>query len=187
VAPFAGLPLGGCKYRMHQLSSAVGRVQLRHYRERVVEIQKAMNYFWDLLEGLPGIRAHRPSKESGSTMGGWYAPKGLYLAEELGGLSIDKFCEGVRAEGAASCSPGCNFPMHLHPLYNTVDVYGHGRPTIIANASRDVRQGPGTLPVAESILKRCFHIPWFKKYVPEVIEKYAAAFRKVCENARDLL
>ena len=36
---------------MHQLSSAVGRVQLRHYRERMEEIQRAMNRFWDLLEG----------------------------------------------------------------------------------------------------------------------------------------
>src|SRR5712691_10104795 len=32
---FVGLPLGGHKYRMHQLSAAVGRVQLRHYQERM--------------------------------------------------------------------------------------------------------------------------------------------------------
>lgn len=30
----AGLPLGGFKNRMHQLSSAMGRVQLRHYDRR---------------------------------------------------------------------------------------------------------------------------------------------------------
>src|SRR5438094_915360 len=65
---FAGLPLGGHKYRMHQLSSAVGRVQLRHYRARMEEIQQAMNEFWDRLEGVPGLRAHRPPKGSGSTM-----------------------------------------------------------------------------------------------------------------------
>ncbi|MDH7569411.1 MAG: DegT/DnrJ/EryC1/StrS family aminotransferase, partial [Armatimonadota bacterium] len=96
---FAGLPQGGVKFRMHQLSSAVGRVQLRHYKERMEEIQKAMNYFWDLLEGVPGVKAHRPPKESGSTMGGWYAAHGLYRAEELEGLPIQKFCEAVRAEG----------------------------------------------------------------------------------------
>ncbi|MFP3904882.1 MAG: DegT/DnrJ/EryC1/StrS family aminotransferase, partial [Armatimonadota bacterium] len=50
LKPYAGLPWGGYKYRMHQLTSAVGRVQLRHYQSRVEEIQKAMNYFWDLLE-----------------------------------------------------------------------------------------------------------------------------------------
>ena len=61
---FAGLPLGGFKYRMHQLSSAVGRVQLRHYRERMEEIDRSMNSFWDLLEGAPGLRPHRPPKGS---------------------------------------------------------------------------------------------------------------------------
>ena len=37
-----------------------------------------------VLEGVPGIRAHRPPKGSGSTMGGWYAARGLYRAKELG-------------------------------------------------------------------------------------------------------
>ncbi|NLC58816.1 MAG: DegT/DnrJ/EryC1/StrS family aminotransferase, partial [Armatimonadetes bacterium] len=99
LVPFAGLPWGGYKYRMHQLSSAVGRVQLRHYRERVAEIQRAMNYFWDLLEGVPGLRAHRPARGSESTMGGWYAAHGLYRAEELGGLPVARFAEAVSAEG----------------------------------------------------------------------------------------
>ena len=40
-----------------------------------------MNYFWDLLEGVPGLRAHRPPADSDSTMGGWYAAKGLYAPE----------------------------------------------------------------------------------------------------------
>lgn len=34
IRPFAGLPMGGYKYRMHQLSSAVGLVQLKHYDQR---------------------------------------------------------------------------------------------------------------------------------------------------------
>ena len=52
------MPWGGYKYRMHQISSAVGRVQLKHYDARIEEIQKAMNYFWDLLEGV--LRLARP-------------------------------------------------------------------------------------------------------------------------------
>src|SRR5581483_10593149 len=119
-----GLPLGGYKYRMHQMSAAVGRVQLRYYDARMAEIQRAMNYFWDRLEGVPGLRAHRPPKGSGTTMGGWYAARGLYVPEELGGLSVTRFAQAVRAEGAP-CSPGVNAALHLHPLFNTVDVYGH--------------------------------------------------------------
>lgn len=184
---YVGLPLGGYKYRMHQLSAAVGRVQLKYYDERMAEIQKAMNYFWDLLQGVRGLRAHRPAQDSGSTMGGWYYAQGLYLPEELEGLSLTRFCEAVRAEGAAMVSPGGNKPLHLHPLFHTADVYGHGKPTCIANAKRDLRQGPGSLPVSEGIGKRIFSVPWFKKYQPHAIAQYARAFKKVSRGYKELL
>ncbi len=185
LKPFAGLPWGGYKYRMHQLSSAVGRVQLRHYRARLEEILKAMNYFWDLLEDVPGVVAHRPPKDSGSTMGGWYAAHGIYHAEELGGLSLAKFAEAVRAEGA-TCSPGANFALHLHPLLNEADIYGHGKPTRIANSDRDLRQPKGSLPVTEAMQERCYSIPWFKHYRPKIIEEHALAYQKAAAHAEEL-
>jgi dTDP-4-amino-4,6-dideoxygalactose transaminase len=186
LKPFAGLPLGGFKYRMHQLSSAVGRVQLKYYDQRITEIQKAMNYFWDLLEDVKGVRAHRPAKDSGSTMGGWYAAHGLYVPEELEGLSVTRFCQAVTAEGV-SISPGTNKPLHLHPLFNTCDVYGHGKPTRIAHTSRDLRQPAGSLPVSESIGKRCFSIPWFKHFKPRQVAPYAKAIKKVARHYKELL
>lgn len=187
LQPFIGLPLGGYKYRMHQLSAAVGRVQLKYYDQRMNEIQKAMNYFWDLLEGTPGIRAHRPAKDSGSTMGGWYAAHGLYLPEELEGLSVTRFTAAVRAEGVEDIGPGANQALHLHPLFNTCDVYGHGKPTRIAHSNRDLRQPPGSLPVSEKIGKRLFSIPWFKHYRPRVIAQYAKAFKKAARYYKELL
>src|SRR5205085_371956 len=124
LRPYAGLPLGGYKYRMHQLSSAMGRVQLKHYDARCTEIRKAMNAFWDRLEGVPGLRAHRVDESTGSNMAGWYAPHGLYRPDELGGLSLSRFCEAVRAEGCPT-GPGGNIPLHRHPLLLDADVYGH--------------------------------------------------------------
>ena len=76
LKPYCGLPMGGYKHRMHQLSSAMGRVQLKYYDDRCIEIRKAINYFWDLLEGVPGIRAHRVDESTGSNMAGWYRPHG---------------------------------------------------------------------------------------------------------------
>ena len=181
-----GFPLGGVKHRLNQLASALGRTQLRHYRERADEIQRAMNYFWDLLEGVPGIKAHRPPKDSGSTMGGWYAAHGLYEAEELDGLPLARFCEAVRAEGC-DISPGANKPLHLQPVLNTADIYGHGKPTRIANANRDLRQPKGSLPVVENLTETTYHIPWFKHEDKPRIAQYAAAIRKVAENADQLL
>jgi dTDP-4-amino-4,6-dideoxygalactose transaminase len=188
LAAGADLPWGGYKYRMHQLSSAVGRVQLKKYSAEMAEIDRAMNYFWDLLEGLPGIQPHRPPRDSGTTMGGWYAARGLYRPEELEGLPVTRFCEAVRAEGAP-CRPGCNTAVHLHPLFNTVDVYGQGRPTHVANLPDGVvlSQPPGSLPVSEGIQERVLSVPWFKRYRRQIIEEYALAFRKTVESYRDLL
>lgn len=188
LAAGAGLPWGGYKYRMHQLTSAMARVQLRNYAGQMEEIDQAMNCFWDMLTGMPGVRGHRPPRDSGLTMGGWYAATGLYRPEELGGLSVRRFCQALAAEGVP-CGPGCNKALHLHPLFNTIDVYGQGRPTRIANLPEgvDIRQGPGSLPVAEGIQARVFFAPWFKHCRPSAIEEYADAFRKVAEHYAELL
>jgi dTDP-4-amino-4,6-dideoxygalactose transaminase len=182
-----GLPLGGHKYRMHELSSAVGRVQLKHYDERCAEIRRAFNYFWDLLEGVPGLRAHRSHpKDRKTNMAGWYAPHGLYVPKELGGLSVTRFAEAVKAEGSL-CVLGTNQLLHLHPLFNTADVCGDGKPRRIAFSDRDLRQRKGSLPVSETMNARCYHIPSFKKFYPKLIEEHATAFRKAAENYKELL
>jgi dTDP-4-amino-4,6-dideoxygalactose transaminase len=183
---FSGVPLGGAKHRMNQTCSAMGRVQLKYYPRRMKEIQAAMNRFWDLLEGVPGLKAHRPSKKSGSTMGGWYYARGLYRAQELGGLSAAKFCEAVRAEGVPMAHPGSNFPLHLHNVFHTADLFHMGRPTMISFGQRDVRQGPGSLPVSEAVDATVIGVPWFKKDKPALIKQYAAAYRKVAEQAAQL-
>lgn len=181
LRPYRGLPMGGIKGRMNQLCSAMGRVQLRHYDERAAEIRKAIHYFWDLLEGVPGLRAHRVPTESDSTMAGWYSARGHYKSLELAGLSVTRFAEAVRAEGSI-CQPGINLPLHTHPLFNTCDIYGHGKPTRNANTKRDVRQPPISLPVSKVIGALTYLIPQFKRYNPDVIEQHAAAYRKVAEN-----
>jgi len=188
LEPYAGLPSGGFKHRMHQLSSAFGLVQLDLYPGQMAEIDAAMNYFCDLLEDTPGIRAMRPEKGSGTTKGGWYYPHFKYVAQELGGLSLSRFCEAVRAEGSI-CNPGCNKPMHLHPLFTEMDVYGHGRPTRIAHVgeSAKIERYVERLPVTEGINGRVFGSPWFKHNRPEIIQEHANACRKVAENYQSLV
>jgi dTDP-4-amino-4,6-dideoxygalactose transaminase len=187
VAPegfLSALPLGGLKGRMNQTCAAMGRVQLAHYPQRIKAIQDAMNRFWDLLDGTPGLRAHRPTDE-GSTMGGWYNPVGHYIPEELDGLPVSRFIEAVIAEGGRTAR-GVNMPLHTHPVLNTADVFHDGKPTRTAFAGRDVRQAKGSLPVTEALEHRSYGIPWFKHDQPEMIAAYAGAFRKVAQQADKL-
>ena len=190
LKPFADyVPFAGLKSRMHQCSSAMGRVQLRHYDKRCAEIRKAMNYFWELLDGAPGLYPHRIDESSGSHMGGWYAAHGLYRKEELDGLSLTRFCQAVHAEGVPLewCGPGCNKPLHTNVVFNQVDVFGDGLPTRIANSDRDLRQAESDLPVSLGIGNKVYFIPWFKHFEPDLIQEYADAFRKVAENSGELL
>lgn len=183
---FQGLPLGAAKHRMNQMCSAMGRVQLKHYPDRIDEIQKAINRFWSLLEDVPGLRPHRID-EADSTMGGWYYARGLYVPEELGGLPVGRFCEAVRAEGVTMCTPGLNTPLHAHAFFHKADIFRQGQPTAVAFGQRDVRQRRGNLPVSDGLNARVLSIPWFKHDQPQHIERYAEAYRKVAEQADELL
>lgn len=182
----SGLPLGGCKYRMHQMSAAVGLEQLKKFPAEMADIDKAMSYFWELLEGVPGLDAHRPEEDSGSTKGAWYAPHGIYKAEELSGLSVKRFCDAVAAEGGIA-SPGCNKALHTHPIFSTIDIYGAGKPTQLAHMPDGVDVTQEDLPVTDTLQERTFGIPWFKHFDKKIIEDQAAAFRKVVENHEELL
>jgi perosamine synthetase len=188
VRPSAGLPWGGYKNRMHQLSSIVGLQQVDKYDAEMAEINRSMNYFWDQLQGVPGLDSHRPS-EPNTTKGGWYACKGIYKSEELGGLSLSRFCAAVSAEGAAGFGAGCNKALHLHPLMHTVDIFNEGAPSAVANLPEGVdnRQGPGSLPVSEAVQERVYGIPWFKHFDRGAIEANAAAVRKVVTHHEDLI
>lgn len=178
----AGLPTGGLKGRLVQLCAALGLSQLSRFPQRMRVIQDAMNRFWDLLEGTPGLRPHRTPPGTDTTMGGWYNPAGHYLPDELGGLPVAKFAEAVCAEGAR-CGVGVNAPLHLHPVMNDVDIHGDGKPTRIAFTGADIRQPKGSLPVAEAVMARALTVPWFKHDDAERIALYAAAYRKVALQA----
>ncbi len=187
LEPFFGLPLGGVKARLNQVSAAIGRVQLKYYDERCAEIDKAMNYFWDLVDEIPGIKGIRPEKGSGSTMGGWYACKGKYNPDAFHGLSAQKFCEAVRAEfnGNGNMWAGANFCLHTHNLFKKFDFRNAGKASSIEYMNVDEYYG-GT-DCDKSIENNCVSAPWFKKFDKEIIEKMAACVKKVADNHTQLV
>lgn len=184
LKPYSNLAVGGVKGRANQASVVLARGQLKYYDERTKEIRKAMNYFWDEMEKLPGIEAIRVNEAEGSHMGGWYAPHGKYHPEELGGLTANRFAEAARAEGLP-CWAGGNFCLHTHEYFKTFDFFNAGKPTRILNNDHDVREDDHLCD--PSLTKYNFTAPWFKHFDKEWIDKYVAAFKKVTDNYEQLL
>lgn len=179
------LPLGGMKGRVNQVCPAIGLVRLKDYDEKITEMQKAMNYFLDLMEGVKGFRAIRTEKDSGSTMGGWYMPQALYVQEELEGLPISVYLEAVYQETGFKGYEGANFALHKHPYFQDFDLFHAGKPTRILFTERDIRELDKALVPSENI--PCFSIPNFRVCIPEVIKQYADGYKKVSENYKELL
>lgn len=181
---YAGMPLGHVTSRLHPLSAAMARVQLRHLPARMAEVDEAMTAFWDSLAGVPGLRPHRPPPGEGTTMGAWYQPHGLYRSEELGGLSVTGFIRAVRAEGFPAWSRNIiREPLHAHPAFNQPDT-ATGRYLHNGGAGRPF-PGRRELPGARSL--RAFSVPPFKHHRPELVERYSRVFRKVVERHEQLL
>jgi dTDP-4-amino-4,6-dideoxygalactose transaminase len=182
---YRDLPLGGVKNRMHQISAAVGRTQLKCYNARISEIQKANDYFWSKLIGFQAFMPHKIIKNTGD-MAGHYLPVGHYNSEELNGLPVSIFAAAVRAEGFKECMTGCNHPLHKHPVFQTADIYNEGKPTRIVNSEKDVREGDKSLFISENIHEKLCSVPWFKHFDKEAIDKYANIYSKVLESYKKL-
>jgi len=175
------MPLGAVKGRVNQLCAALARVQLKYFDERCAEVNRAMNYFFDGVEGLPGIKPRRVDGSDGSSMGGFYVPKLMYKPQELEGLSAARFAAAVQAEfnGAANCSSGANFNLHKHKYFTAFDPLHSTAPRT------DVDAADATLDSAEDLY--CVSVPWFKHLDKEWIDLYICAYKKVVENYQDLL
>ena len=185
---YTQIPCGAHKNRLNQITSAIGLVQLKHYPAQMAEIDRAMTYFCDQLEDLPGIKPIRPEKGSGSTKGGWYYPLFKYNSAELGGLSLTRFAQAINMEGSF-CGAGTVAPLHLHPIFTEMDIYGHGKPTRIAHykGSNPEALLHQSLPISENISRYVFDVPWFKHFWKDEIDKHVQAYKKVIDNYYELL
>lgn len=180
------LPFGGVKFRMHQVSAAIGLEQLKKYEAEIAEIDAAMKYFWNGIKDIKGFRMIYP-EDPGSDKAGWYASRFGYDPEVFDGIDNITFATALDKE-APGLALSCNFPLHLSSLFYDVDVYGHGMPTAARYLppGTDLRKLTGELPVSMKINQRILGEPAFKKFMPEWVDRYIEAVHKVAENYKEL-
>ncbi|MBQ8173955.1 MAG: aminotransferase class I/II-fold pyridoxal phosphate-dependent enzyme [Clostridia bacterium] len=190
LKPYFHIAIGGVKGRVNQLCAALGRGQLKHFDERTAEIRRAMNYFFDQIEKIPGLSPLRVDESTGSTMGGFYHPHCIYDPAAFHGLSVKRFAKAVMDEfnGTAPCWDGSNYCLHTHNYFKTFDGFHLGKPSRIAFADANaVPEDDVTPSLAASVEVHCFSVPWFKKLNKEWIDRYVAAIRKVVDQHEALL
>lgn len=184
---YSHIALGGVKGRANQLCSVLGMGQLKHFDERIAECNKAMNYFFDLCEGIPGLEPDRCDTSDGSSMGGFYCAHFMYDRTKFKGLSSKRFAQALRAESenAVLAWEGGNYCLHTHNLFKTFDFFNLGKPSRIVFNDRDVREDDKYLKRSEDY--ELIGVPVFRKFNKEWIEKYAEVVKIVAENYEQLL
>ncbi len=138
------------------------------------------------IEGVPGIKlAHNYPKSAGSELYGGL--RFLYDAGALGGLTAEKLCEALKAEGVPMTAGGFRAPEHLRAIY-TKDLSGlwgkdHPGP---ANVPLP-RYARGDFPVAEGLDGRILSMTGWFEAAEGLIDQVASAIRKVAEGHKALL
>jgi len=182
---YAGPAWGGYKYRIHQMTSALGRVQLRHFDENRRGGCLALDRLVDQLSDIPGVSANWPIDDPDRQSNASYAQRIILGDEIIDRVPNTVIAEAVSAEGV-NCAAGGSFCHHLHPFWNEADIYRDGKPTRLFFADRDVRTGPGDCPVAEKVNERLLTIPRMTRYDEAYVDQVAEAYRKVLTNLDEL-
>jgi perosamine synthetase len=185
LTKYAGPAWGAHKYRMHQMTSALGRVQLAHYDEYRLPGFEACQRLFSQISDLPGVRHNWPLNDPDHLVATSYSQRLILGDEIIDRVPASVIAKAICAEGV-SCGAGGFFCHHLHPFWNELDLYHDGQPTRQYFAERDVTQGPGDCPVAEKINDRLLSVPRMPAFESKWVDQVAEAYRKVFENLDQL-
>ena len=166
----------GYKYRIHPLSAAILRVQLKKYNTLNRQREENLKYLDEELDKINGLETIKTPAE---VKRNYYCYRVKYKTEELGGLEIEKFIAALQAEGM-DVGKERYVLMHLQPVFNE-DNNGFPwvqRGKIIAK--------PLSLPATEKLYGQVLSLPTFPQASRELVKQYVEGFKKVAENA-DLL
>jgi dTDP-4-amino-4,6-dideoxygalactose transaminase len=177
----------GLKNRLHPLAAALALVQLKKLPERIEQRADNAGYFAARLRDVPGIRPLDTPGEA--SRGGYFRYLVHYDAEALGGLSLDRYVDALRAEGVAEVVPGhLARPLHFARLLRTVNdrMYRSGWPRRGHHVLREIVYSPGDFPSAERFSASTLQFPAFTEPSHHIIDAYCAAMRKVAGRSSDL-
>lgn len=169
---FAGTSIGAIKNRMNPVSAALGSSILDTFEDHILELQKANNYFMDLLDSTDIYHGHRIIGE-GNSMGGWYMPK-LFVDEKYA-KNISNY---ITSKGF-NCYVGHKYFLlsdHFYNTYinaftNTIELFGP-KPLNHLNCDYSISRYKNVVETD----KRLISAPRFLRFDKFQIEKYAEIY-----------
>ena len=178
----------GFTYRAQPISCAMALAGLPHLEQWNSWRRANAERFSEGLQGIPGIDPVKV-REGCTHVYHMYCP--TYRAEELGGLSRERFTEALSAEGVG-VGAYVRVPIHLRPMHLEHEFYfGRACPWSCHPQGREITYAQGDCPVAE---RRCaqeeLSIGGFGGWIEDqrpLVDEMIAACRKVAEHADELL
>jgi dTDP-4-amino-4,6-dideoxygalactose transaminase len=151
----------GLKFRIHPLAAAIALDQLGHLDGYLAGRASIGAHLCEQLDDLSGIVVPRFGPGVRSS---WYGLILQYRAEELGGLSVERFYEALKAEGCQEVDrPGSTCPLNLLPLFQEPGPLfpekERDRCRALGQRRRTLTRGPGSSTVGifhSSTRKRWF-------------------------------
>ena len=176
----------GWKWRAYPLALALARISLKNLPHRLEHFAAARDELAEGISGLSGVGfAHNYPKAKGVELYGGL--RLLYEPEAFGGLTVDRFCEGLQAEGVPCGANPFRSPEHLRSIYtkDLPGLWGKGHPGP-ANVPLP-RYKEGDYPVTEGLRGRLMSMPGWIEPADGLMAQIAQAFHKVVENHKKLL
>ena len=163
----------GYKYRLHPLSAAILRPQLKKYDQLNKQREENLELLTSELDKIKGVEV---IKTPDNMKRNFYCYRLKYIPEELGGLEIDKFIAALQAEGL-DVGKERYVLMHQQPAFNEEN---NGFPWAIKNK---VIPEPVSMPATERLYGQLLSLPTFPQASKKMVMQYVEGFKKVVENA----
>jgi len=169
-------------FRMHPVSAAIAKIQLKHLDTRLANRRENFNYLAERLADIPGIKPPYVAPDCEHAV---HMFPLTYKADELEGTPLEKFRNALAIEGVENMSY-VGTPIHLRPRFQERKFWGKGCPWDCGHADRLVEYKEGDCPVAE---QRCLGeelvLPSVGFHEPcrEYLDQIADAFKKVVNAA----
>ncbi|MFJ8313636.1 MULTISPECIES: DegT/DnrJ/EryC1/StrS family aminotransferase [unclassified Streptomyces] len=178
LAPYAVTGMG-LKLRIHPLAAALAATQLPRLEGYLAGREAVAARMRKALREVPGIDVPHPPAHARPA---WYALPLRYDPARLAGLSVERFIEAVRAEGAKEIDqPGSTRALGEHQLFRT--------PGALLPGYAD-HQGPDADSFANA---QCVHgstvkLPvWHGEQDLHLADAYTAAIIKVTDHHKELV